>query len=102
MFSCQSIVREISKPFKDYKGGNPDKSKANELPGIREKIFKNGEGDVSALLGGDDAYGSYQVLGNLTVDIGDVGDVKNYKRKLDLETGVYTDEFSVGDAGYER
>ena len=57
---------------------------------------------MSALLGTAQYYGSYQVLANLTVDIGDVRDVDNYKRRLNLETGVYDDSFTVGHAKYER
>ena len=86
----------------DYQGGNPDSSKADTLPGIRGTIFKNGEGDVSSLLGDAEYYGSYQVLGNLTVDIADVSNVQNYKRSLDLSTGVYGDQFEVGASGIER
>ncbi|KAF7171884.1 hypothetical protein CNMCM6106_006238 [Aspergillus hiratsukae] len=92
-------------PFESpsYTGGNPNVSKADALPGIREWIFQNGTGNVSALLGEFPHYGSYQVLANLTVDLGDVG-VAGYRRSLDLRTGVYADRFCVtpGDRCIER
>ncbi|GFF22350.1 probable alpha-fucosidase A [Aspergillus udagawae] len=91
-------------PFEspDYSGGNPKVSKAGALPGIREWIFQNGTGNVSALLGEFPHYGSYQVLANLTVDLGDLGSVADYRRSLDLRTGVYADRFCVGGRCVER
>lgn len=88
-----------------YTGGNPNVSKADALPGIREWIFQNGTGNVSALLGEFPHYGSYQVLANLTVDLRDIAqDVAGYRRSLDLRTGVYADRFCVtpGDRCVER
>jgi alpha-L-fucosidase 2 len=87
---------------KDYSGGNPKVSKADALPGIREWIFQNGTGNVSALLGEFPHYGSYQVLANLTVDLGGFGSVADYRRRLDLPTGVYGDRFCVGGRCVER
>ena len=52
--------------------------------------------DVDPLLGAGDNYGSYQVLGNLTVAIDGIGDgYTNYKRSLDLKTGVHTTTFEA-------
>lgn len=56
---------------------------------------------MSALLGDAPHYGSYQVLANLTIDMG-IEEVDNYKRSLDLRTGVYEDRFDAGGVGYER
>ncbi|GIK01368.1 hypothetical protein Aspvir_005402 [Aspergillus viridinutans] len=88
-------------PFEspDYAGGNPNISKADALPGIREWIFQNGTGNVSALLGEFPHYGSFQVLANLTVELGDgdLGSVADYRRSLNLRTGVYADRFCVGE-----
>lgn len=72
------------------------------MPGIRENIFQQGTGDVSALYCENYNYGSYQALANLTVDIGNVGAVQNYKRELDLESAVYMNTFSVGNVDYTR
>ncbi|KAF9892971.1 hypothetical protein FE257_000563 [Aspergillus nanangensis] len=91
-------------PFEDvsYSGGNPNTSKADALPQIRQTIFQNGTGDMSALLGDAPHYGSYQVLGNLTIDLGKLDAVEGYRRQLDLQTGVYQDHFAVGETFYER
>lgn len=76
------------------------------LPGIREWIFQNGTGNVTALYGNPNYYGSYQVLGNLTVDVGlgsgNVSSVSDYKMAVDLETAVYTSGWTVGDVRYQR
>ncbi|CAI9632639.1 glycoside hydrolase family 95 protein [Alternaria burnsii] len=81
----------------NYSGGNPNSSVAESLPGIREWIFTNGTGNVTELLGLDDAYGSYQVLGNLSVTIPSLvgADVVNYTRTLDLSNGIHTTSFSL-------
>jgi alpha-L-fucosidase 2 len=57
---------------------------------------------MSALLGNGDHYGSFQVLGNLTVDLAYVTDVTDYKRSLDLDTGIHTNTFFYGPRSYER
>ncbi|PYH98267.1 FAD/NAD(P)-binding domain-containing protein [Aspergillus ellipticus CBS 707.79] len=89
-------------PFESptYSGGNPNISKAGALPGIREWIFQNGTGNVSALLGEYPYYGSYQVLANMTIDLGELYNINGYRRSLDLESAVYSDHFSTGDDTY--
>ena len=52
--------------------------------------------DVDALLGGEENYGSYRVLGNLTINY-DIPDFTNYRRSLDLKTGLHTAQFSTSD-----
>jgi alpha-L-fucosidase 2 len=86
-----------------YTGGNPSASVAGSLPGIRDWIFKNGTGNVTDLLGDDRFYGSYRVLGNLSVTVpglstGDTS-VSGYKRSLDLTNGVHTTEYSLNGQG---
>ncbi|KAI9686678.1 MAG: hypothetical protein M1820_010582 [Bogoriella megaspora] len=88
-------------PFEcsNYTGGNPSGEEYAYLPGIRQWIFQNGTGNVSQLLGNaNDCYGSYQVLGNLSVSIDGVTSASSYNRSLDLETGIHTTEF-VADTG---
>ncbi|CAN9120406.1 unnamed protein product [Alternaria sp. RS040] len=87
----------------NYSGGNPNSSVAESLPGIREWIFTNGTGNVTELLGLDDAYGSYQVLGNLSVTIPSLvgADVVNYTRTLDLSNGIHTTSFSLNGSRIE-
>ena len=52
--------------------------------------------DVGPLLGAGENYGSYQVLANLTVAVDGVGDgYTNYKRSLDLTTGVHTTTYEA-------
>ncbi|KAL8346022.1 hypothetical protein RB598_000095 [Gaeumannomyces tritici] len=91
-------------PFQsaDYRGGNPVASKADALPAIRDQIWKNGTGDLSPLLGSSANYGSYRVLGNFTVDIAGVADAPytDYRRSLDLTTGVHTTTFKTGNSSF--
>lgn len=50
--------------------------------------------DISELLGNSDNYGSFRVLGNLSVSIDNVaGFSEAYNRSLDLETGIYKTRF---------
>ncbi|CAD0026389.1 unnamed protein product [Aureobasidium pullulans] len=64
--------------------------------------FQNGTGNVTALMGDDNNYGSYAVLGNLTISIDKISNFTAYNRSLDLTTGVYTTNFEAGDSKYTR
>lgn len=89
-------------PFEDssYTGGNPAEPVYDALPGIRDWIFQNGTGNVSALMSPFENYGSYAVLGNLSVSIAEIENVEQYRRSLDLETGVHTTSFKSEKAEY--
>lgn len=89
-------------PFEDasYNGGNPNSSVASALPGIRDWIFQNITGNVSALMGSNDNYGSYQVLGNLSISLQGISDATDYKRMLDLDTGIHTTTFQTSNASF--
>jgi alpha-L-fucosidase 2 len=91
-------------PFENssYNGGNPRSSVSSALPGIRDWIFKNGTGDVTALMGDDNNYGSYAVLGNLSVAVDNISDFTVYNRSLDLVTGVHTTTFETSGSQYTR
>ncbi|KAG9585344.1 glycoside hydrolase family 95 protein, partial [Aureobasidium melanogenum] len=83
-----------------YNGGNPRSSVLSTLPEIRDWIFKNGTGNVTALMGGNNNYGSFAVLGNLSISIGNISNFTAYNRSLDLVTGVHTTTFEVGESKY--
>jgi hypothetical protein len=91
-------------PFENssYDGGNPLSSVSSALPGIRDWIFKNGTGNVTALMGDDDNYGSYAVLGNLSVSVDNISDFTVYNRSLNLVTGVHTTTFKTSGSQYTR
>jgi alpha-L-fucosidase 2 len=95
------------RPFEvtNYTGGNPNSSLAFYLPGIRDCIFTNGTGNVTELQGSDAFYGSYQVLGNLTVAIpslhGNDNSVLNYRRTLDINNGIHATNFSTNASDFE-
>jgi alpha-L-fucosidase 2 len=97
-------------PFEasNYTGGNPLTPVAPQaLEDTRQWIFTNGTGNVSVLLGEDGTYGSYRVLGNLSVVMpslapnGSSGDIKNYTRKLDLETGIHSTRYRIEGVDFE-
>ncbi|KAF2845709.1 glycoside hydrolase family 95 protein [Plenodomus tracheiphilus IPT5] len=83
----------------NYTGGNPTSPVAQALPGIRDWIFTNGTGNVTELLGNDNFYGSYQVLGNLSVTIpshqGNNISITEYTRTLDLTNGIHTTQYKA-------
>lgn len=88
-------------PFEvsNYTGGNPSYSVSGNLTGIRDWIFANGTGNVTELLGDDRFYGSYRVLGNLSITVpslaGSNSSITRYKRSLDLVEGVHMTKFSA-------
>ncbi|KAF1950601.1 glycoside hydrolase family 95 protein-like protein [Byssothecium circinans] len=96
-------------PFEtsNYTGGNPTSPvPAEALQEIRSNIFQNGTGGVDALLGNDGYYGSYRVLGNLSVALSGFAEngtsvVDGYKRSLDLDTGIHTTEFTRNGMKFE-
>lgn len=58
--------------------------------------------DLSPLLGSGRSYGSYSVLGNLSIALAGSGEYTEYRRELDLRTGVHTTTFTLpgsSDAG---
>ncbi|KAI4729985.1 glycoside hydrolase family 95 protein [Aureobasidium sp. EXF-10728] len=89
-------------PFENssYNGGNPESSVSSALPGIRDWIFKNGTGNVTALMGDNNNYGSYAVLGNLSISIDSIFNFTAYNRSLDLATGVYATAFEANGSRY--
>lgn len=91
-------------PFENssYNGGNPRSPVASALPGIRSWIFQNGTGNVTALMGDSYNYGSYSVLGNLSISLDNIPGFTAYNRSLDLSTGVHTTTFKAGNSSYKR
>ncbi|KAF2226811.1 Six-hairpin glycosidase-like protein, partial [Elsinoe ampelina] len=89
-------------PFEDpnYRGGNPAESTADAVPGIQSWIFQNGTGNASALQNEYTAYGSYAVLGNVSVTIDGISEYSGYNRSLDLSTGLHTTVFTSGNATF--
>ncbi|KAI0805624.1 Six-hairpin glycosidase-like protein [Xylaria sp. FL0064] len=89
-------------PFENssYTGGNPAQPKYPALPEIRATIFKNGTGDLSPLLGIGTNYGSNRVLGNVTIAISEIESYSDYKRSLNLKTGVHATQFTSNKANF--
>lgn len=60
---------------------------------------------MTELLGSNDFYGSYRVLGNLTIAIPFLQaaniSVTNYTRTLNIANGVHTTKFSASGSGFE-
>ena len=84
---------------------NPDGLKA--LPEIRRLLFE-GQNGKAAKLAGKSMMGkptrikSYQTLGNLLLDFPDAGKVANYRRDLDLTTGIAKVSYQVDGVTYTR
>jgi alpha-L-fucosidase 2 len=80
---------------------------SGELPGIRQLLFdgKFAEGEArarSTLLRVSDAGGSYQTLGELVLTDGPGGEAANYRRSLDLDSGIATTTFEIGGVTFRR
>ncbi len=61
----------------------------------------NGSGYEYGPLAGKDKFGSYQPFGNLLVDFGN-GEVKDYRRALDIGKGLATVDCSIGGKRLHR
>ncbi|HSV12741.1 MAG TPA: glycoside hydrolase family 95 protein, partial [Tepidisphaeraceae bacterium] len=77
------------------------------LPKVRQLIF-DGKSDEAAKLIGADMMGvparikSYQPLGDLLIDVPNLFSAENYRRDLDLTTGIATTTYKVGDTTFTR
>lgn len=84
---------------------NPD-AKEN-LPKIRELILNGKISEAEklmkyALSGTPNSQHPYQTLGDLFIDFGEDFKEIGYKRSLDLDTAIYTNQFVNGDITYSR
>lgn len=57
--------------------------------------------DVSQLLNSIEDYGSYQTLGNLSIAFEGVAQYSDYRRELDLETGIQTSRWTSNGSSFE-
>jgi alpha-L-fucosidase 2 len=79
------------------------------LPEIRRLLFEGRYAEGQALAQEaimapryDTGTHTYQALGDLSLEFGGVGEVSDYRRELDLRTGVTTTTFEAGGAHHER
>ncbi len=80
---------------------------ADQLPEVRKLLFdgKYREGEaraVKTMLAVPDAEGSYQTLGELTLDSNVRGETADYRRSLDLDAGVALTTYTIGGVRYRR
>lgn len=84
---------------------NPDGLKS--LPEIQRLMFE-GQNEKAAslakkaMMGKPERIKSYQTLGDLMLDFPDVKTVKNYRRDLDLTTGIAKVSYQVDGVAYSR
>ncbi|KAG0379008.1 hypothetical protein BGX24_002046 [Mortierella sp. AD032] len=95
-----------------YRGGNVPVEEAPQRQAAFEKVrkaiqekrlVKPKDEIVKSLRGDERAFGNQVAFGELVVEeVRKFETVRNYRRELDLETGVATVTFSVGDMQYKR
>jgi len=77
------------------------------LPEIRRLLFANQDEEATRLIG-DTMMGvpyrilSYQPLGDLWIDFPGVTNVENYRRDLDLNNGIASVRYQIGDDTFTR
>ena len=86
-------------------GSNPAALKA--LPEIRRLLFEGNNNEAAALagktmMGIPPRIKSYQPLGDLLVELHETNAVADYRRELDLDTGVVSVRYEAGGATYTR
>jgi len=84
---------------------NPEAFSA--LQEVRKLLFegKNNEATEIAskkMMGIPDRIKSYQTLGDLTLEFPINGEIENYRRELDLDTGIAKTEYSVNGTKFTR
>lgn len=103
---------EVEEEEEKYRGGNVPEEEAPQrqeaLEKVRQVVKEKGqvrprEKIVGSLKGDERAFGSQVGFGELLVEeVKKFETVREYRRELDLETGVATVTFSVGDLQYKR
>ncbi len=93
-----------------WAGGPKDRTNPkalDSLPKIRQLLFE-GKNNEAAALAGETMMGipprieSYQTLGDLRLKFDNKGEVTDYRRQLDLDTGIVTVTYRQGDAKFTR
>lgn len=90
----------------DY--GNPQA--AENLDAIRQLLFEGKNNEAQELMyktfvpksTSGNAYGSFQMLGDLSIDITAPADTAGYMRELDMSQGVVRVCYNVGENSYDR
>ena len=85
---------------------NPDDAR-DALAEVRRLIFDGRYADAEALtqsklMSDPIRQMPYQALGDLWLDLDDLGAIHQYRRELDLDTATATTRFRAGDVGYIR
>ena len=100
---------------KDYKADNNKHDAHKRLPEIRAALLAGDAKKAQELstehlrgLGSDDRdiadinFGRYQTFGELTIATGHEGEAQNYRRSLDLSTGLHTVKYDHAGTTYTR
>jgi alpha-L-fucosidase 2 len=72
--------------------------KLMKAKGLCRGLGFNGKGGGSAMV----AFGSYQTLGNLELSFEHGTNAEDYRRELDLSTGIARVHYRIGEARYDR
>lgn len=95
--------------WEGYKRDGANTNALKALPEIRQLLFAGKNEEASALaartmMGVPSRIKSYQPLADLFIQNIDTSNApeKNYRRELDLDTGIATTTFDLGDATYIR
>jgi alpha-L-fucosidase 2 len=92
------------------KPSQDDKAETLEaLPRVRELLFAGDYAGANKLAQqrmmvpmNKDTFGSYQTLGDLTLEFEHGGEAGGYRRELDLAAGMVTVAYRIGSAAYTR
>jgi alpha-L-fucosidase 2 len=84
---------------------NPEAAKS--VPEIRRLLFEGHPAEAQALadktmISIPKALPVYQTLGDLWLDFGEVPEISNYRRELNLDSGIASVEYTAGGVRYTR
>lgn len=92
------------------KPAEDDKAETLEaLPKVRELLFSGDYAQANKMAQErmmtpmkNDTFGSYQTLGDLTLEFDHAGEASDYRRELDLDAAMVTVAYKIGGASYTR
>jgi alpha-L-fucosidase 2 len=109
---CGGVAKELLQLNEDtvwegYRRNADNPAALKALPEIRRLLFE-GKNEEATKLAGQTMMGipprvkSYQPLGNLLLDFPDAAAAANYRRELDLDTGIAAVRYQIGEAAFTR
>src|SRR5581483_4525250 len=103
----EQIALNEDSVWEGYKRDADNTNALAALPKVRELLFADKGNEAiniisNAMMGVPSRLRSYQPLGDLWIDSTGITNAQNYRRELDLDTGIATTTYQIGDDIFTR